>query len=153
MKIERDQSGKIEETNVDTVIALSNGVKFSVRIHRRTKRRLQEEFRKQGRPKFFRYKTFATGVYILIKDFANKADDIVIDTEYVGNDRLIKNLIMDFVKSAETKNILKQQISFKQIGKKSPAHILAISVFRGKKKASRIIQYDEIRKLAIKKPR
>jgi len=46
MKIEIDQSGKIEETNVDTVIALSNGVKFSVRIHRRTKRRLQEEFRK-----------------------------------------------------------------------------------------------------------
>ena len=51
------------------------------------------------------------------------------------------------------KNTLKQQISFKQIGKKSPAHTLAISVFRGKKKASKIIQYDELRKLALKKSR
>lgn len=152
MIIEIDQSGKIEETNKDTIIAFSNSKNFSIRIHRRTKRKLQEDFRKRGIPKLFAMRTFSAGVSILIKNYINELDKMVIDTEYYGNEKVIKSMIIDS-HPAKKKDKLQSIIEFKKIGKKSPAHILAISVSRKKRKADMIIPYDSLFKLAIKKSR
>ena len=153
MQIEIDQSGKIEETNKDTIIAFSNGIKQSVRIHRRTKRRLQETFRTYGKPRLFRFRVFACGVYILIKNYLSKINQIVIDTEYIGNEKLIKEMIIEIANSEPIKNDLRQKIVFKRIGKNSSAHILALSVSRKNIKADKVIGYDELVKIAIKKSR
>ena len=150
MKIEVDQSGRIEETNRDTVLALSNGVNYSIRIHRRTKRKLLEDFRKQGKPKLFTIKVFSAGVYFLIKDYINKTDRIVIDVEYDGKSSLIKSILAEYING---KNEVKGKISFKSIGRKSNAHILAIEIYRKNKKADRVISYKELTKLINKKSR
>jgi len=67
MKIEINQSNKIEQTNKDTIIGLSNQKAFTILINRKIKRKLQEEFRKQGKPRLFVYRTFIAGVVLLIK--------------------------------------------------------------------------------------
>lgn len=152
MKIEIDQSGKIEETNKDTIIAFSNGINYSIRIHRRTKRKLQEDFRKKGIPKLFSMRTFSAGLSILIKDYLNDLDKIIIDTEYYGNEKIIKSMVLD-LHSSSKRDKLKSIIEFKRIGKNSPAHILAISISRKKKKADAIISYNKLFKLAIQKSR
>lgn len=41
-----DQSGKIEQTNKNTVVAISNGKKFTVLLKAKDKRLLQDLFRK-----------------------------------------------------------------------------------------------------------
>src|SRR3989344_4762437 len=134
MKIEIDQSGRIEETNRDTVLALSNGVNYSIRIHRRTKRKLLEDFRKQGKPKLFTIKVFSAGVYFLIKDYINKTDRIVIDIEYDGKSGLIKSMLTEY---QSNKDEINEKVIFKSIGRKSNAHILAIEVYRRNKRADR----------------
>ena len=67
MIIQVDQSNKIEKTNKDTIIGLADGKNYSILINRKIKRKLQEEFRKQGKPKLFVYRTFIAGVVLLIK--------------------------------------------------------------------------------------
>ena len=64
MKVEIDQSGKVEETEHDTILATSKG--NTVKITARTKRRLQETFRKIGRPRNFVIYIFAVSVFELI---------------------------------------------------------------------------------------
>ncbi|MCX6810253.1 MAG: hypothetical protein NTY30_00740 [Candidatus Berkelbacteria bacterium] len=51
MKIEIDQSGKIEETGKPTVIAFSNGKSASIIISAKDKKLVQTVFRKIGQPK------------------------------------------------------------------------------------------------------
>jgi len=53
MRVEIDQSGKIEDKSKVTIIAFSDGVSFSVKIPGRVKRQLQEEFRRRGEPQLF----------------------------------------------------------------------------------------------------
>ena len=44
MQIEIDQSGKIDQTNLDTVIALTNGTKYTLLFKKRDKRIVEKEF-------------------------------------------------------------------------------------------------------------
>jgi len=92
-------------------------------------------------------------VYILIKNYLSKINQIVIDTEYIGNEKLIKEMIIEIANSEPIKNDLRQKIVFKRIGKNSSAHILALSVSRKNIKADKVIGYDELVKIAIKKSR
>jgi hypothetical protein len=48
MRVEVDQSGKIEDTRVSTVPAFSNGVAFSVLIPANVKGRCVQELRRWG---------------------------------------------------------------------------------------------------------
>jgi hypothetical protein len=151
-KIEIDQSGRIEETNRDTILAYSNGKSYSIIIPARTKRQLLEQFRILGKPKIFVLRVFASGIYLLINDQITKCFDITIDIEYPGNNHLISDMLKEmFIRN--NKDISKINFSFSLIGKKSRAHNLAISVFRKKEKADKIIKYSELRELAIKKSR
>ena len=84
MKIEIDQSGRVEETNRDTILAFANDNEFTVIITARTKRRLQEIFRQIGKPTVFMIYIFAISVYLLIKPKLNSITDIIIDIEYAG---------------------------------------------------------------------
>lgn len=147
MKIYIDQSGKIEETNRDTILALSNHEQYSVKIHRRTKRRILEQFRLHGKPKLYTLRTFSAGVFLLLKMHKTKIDEVVIDTEYFGKNAIIKSMIEAMFTKAKFSN--DTSITFGHIGKKAKAHLLALSVFRGKKKANKVINYSELQKWAI----
>lgn len=144
MKIEIDQSGKIEETQRDTIIAYSNGISKAVKITAKTKRRLQESFRHIGEPRSFVISTFIIGIFLLIKDQLNNIQEIVIDLEYPGKEKLITSILKKIFLEQNLKNL--PEIYFKLITKQSAAHKRAIEVFRKMKKADAILSFDFIAK-------
>ena len=92
MKIQIDQSGKIEDTARNTVIAYSNDKQKAILITRKTKRQMQETFRLCGAIRLFIYFTFAIGIYYLIEDLRGSSI-IIIDLEYYGKDKIITRII------------------------------------------------------------
>ena len=148
MKIEIDQSIKIEQTSKDTIIGLSNKKTFTVLIKAKTKRKLQEEFRKRGKPRLFVYRTFIAGVVLLLRyaKIDNLAQ-IVIDQEYFGNERVLTSMFLEMW-SRYFETI--PEISFGRIGKKSNAHNISYLTMKGEYKANRILDFTEIEKLALK---
>jgi len=120
MKIEIDQSGKIEKTNKHTYLAFSNRQHFVLKISSSEKRKLQRYFRAIGKSRLFIYITFASLVVLLLKNLKPRRGLIVIDIEYPGRSNQIKNFIKIF-----NPDFSIEDISFHQIGKRSRAHFLA----------------------------
>ena len=58
MKIEIDQSGKIENTSRLTILAYSNKTSKSILITAKDKKTIQSLFRRINQPKIFIYKLF-----------------------------------------------------------------------------------------------
>ena len=67
MKCQIDQSNKIEQTEKDTVIALANGIKFTIMIRSKDKRIIQNEFRLRGKPRNFIVFTFSVLLGLIYK--------------------------------------------------------------------------------------
>lgn len=143
MRIEIDQSGKIEYTTHDTVVAFSNHKSKTVFIQKKDKRAIQKICRKYKQSSIFIYKTFASLIYLLIKDDLKEIQQIIIDQEYEGHESEIKHFLLQIIRKAN-KNFPKDNIIFKQIGKKSRAHILAYKVYQKQAKADIIIKADEL---------
>lgn len=149
MKIEIDQSGKIENTNKNTIIAFSNGKFKSVFISAKEKREIQKFFRRIGKPNIFIYKVFAVLVFLLIKSDLKVVDNIIIDEEYPGKSSLIKNLLLQEIRRIKP-DFDRENIIFQRIGKKSRAHFLAYGVAVGKKKADIEVGAREILRMVVK---
>jgi len=145
-----DQSGKVEETSRCTVLAFSNGRDYSIKITSRTKRQLQEMFRRRGQGRLYIDRTFSALLFLLLRDFLTRNDVVVIDLEYDGHDRLIKDILSEMFGS----NL--PEIRFETLGDGSQAHALANKVFKGKKLPEKIFTLSEVSKLALrnqKRPR
>lgn len=141
MKYYIDQSGKIEYTSHDTVVAISNGKKSAILIKAKDKRILQRRFRDIGKKQVFIYRIFSFLVFTLLKK--HKFSEVVIDTEYPGRSDLIKNFILtDFRKKGI--KVSPGQISFHQIGKKCEAHWHGYYVFKKKRKPEMTITAKEV---------
>lgn len=102
MKIKIDQSSRIEYTRKPTVLAYSNSEDYSVIILASDKQQyLQRIFRKAGKSKTLMIKTFSAMIYMLTKDHLKPADEIIIDREYTGYDKTIKEFINYFLRSKQ----------------------------------------------------
>jgi len=147
MNIEINQSNKVEQTNKDTIIGLSNEKSFTILIKRKIKRKLQEEFRKQGKPRLVVYRTFIAGVVLLLKYAQIKnLSQVVIDEEYYGKDKMLKSMFLEmwsrfFIKIPE--------VSFRRIGKKAIVHNVCYTAMKSSK-ADKVISFEELRRLALK---
>lgn len=146
MRVEIDQSGKIEDTNRDTVIAYANGRTRSVKITGKTKRRLQEVYRLIGKPRLFVISTFSVAIYLLVRNDLKRLTEIVIDEEYSGKEHLIEGWLQKLLGKESGLNI-----TFHRIGKGSKAHELALKVFQGKKKTDETLDFDLISKHKLDK--
>ncbi len=143
MKIEIDQSGKIENTNRMTVIAFSNSRNDAIIITSREKKKVQRYFRSLGKNKLFVILTFCVCIYVLLCPYLKNGVHIIVDREYPGHEKFIAEKILQLVKdNLSVKNI---RISTNQIGKSSNAHIVAYKVFASRgKNSSRHIEAKEI---------
>lgn len=133
MHAEVDQSGRIEETNKDTVLALANGIHYSIRISAKSKRTCLNELsrRRGGKKRVLYILIFATMLYLLLKRKINNLSSIVVDEKFPGHGQAIKTHVLNLFRR-EGIMVSPDAISFHRIGKKSPAHDLAIKVYRGK---------------------
>ncbi len=145
MKVFIDQSGRIEYTANDTVVAYSNGTQKAIKIKASEKRKLQRIFKETNKINIFAYKSLAILIYLLLKDDLKNFGKIIIDKEFVGKDDLIKNYIVQFIKK-DGKKFDSSLISFDFVGKQCGAHKRAIAVFRGNYKPDRTIKFEDVKK-------
>ena len=134
-----DQSGKIEQTNKNTILCLSNDSWEAVIIKARTKRQLQEIFRRNGQIRNYVLFSFCAGLAILLNR-NKKIGKVFIDREYPGKEGIIKEILLKIL----IKEKVIPQIYFAQIGKRSLAHHRAHAVGLGKLKAKKVISFKEI---------
>jgi hypothetical protein len=119
----------------------------SIRMAAREKRRCLHSLRRQRRSKRERTTlyilVFATLLYLLLEAYIEHLDEVVVDTEFPGHEGTIKVHVLNLFwrKGIEVDPDL---ITFRQIGKDSPAHHLAISVFRGKPHPDREITSHDV---------
>ena len=141
MSLEVDQSGKIEQTERDTILCLSNDRWYAIRIPKKIKRTIQKMFRDSLLIKYFILITFSAALSILIKKTKPKTK-IIIDEEYQNKEILIKNII-DKIFSKEK---YKPVIEFKSIGKSSNADFFAQEVGKKNLKANLTLNLQDILK-------
>lgn len=136
-----DQSGKIEETNKDTVLAFSsNKTQFSILIPCKLKQEIFLKFDKKLKKKIT-LRLFSYGLFLLLKDRANNSSIIHIDNEYDEHDKDIKQMLINY------SGIKKENIKFINIGKDANAHKVAYKTFKKKMKPNEIINELDINKI------
>lgn len=146
MRIEIDQSGKIEFTNKITVIGYSNKDSKTVIILSREKQKLQKHFRQDNKPRQYVCTIFAFLIFFLIRE-KRTIEQIIIDTEYPGQEALIKSHLLTFLRKNKI-HIDKKSIHFQRIGKKSRAHQLVYQSYKQRKADIKISARDIIRFLS-----
>ncbi len=115
LRFEVDQSIRIEETNKDTVIGISNKqISIAMILPRKTKRHFMEDFRRRGISKRFGPVLFAVAIIATLKKSKTAPSGLILDIEYPGYERLITKVIGMMYPQAI--------LSYRQIGKGSPAH-------------------------------
>lgn len=134
-----DQSGKIEKTNKVTVLCLSNKEWDAVLIKARTKRQVQEIFRRNGQIRNYVLFTFCAGLSCLIGRNI-KYHRLIIDQEYFGKEPIIEKLILEMLR--DKKKV--PEIVFTLIGKKAMAHTRANDIATKKLKAKKVLNSEEI---------
>ena len=147
MKYQVDQSGKIEDTSTDTILAVANeGFAYTLKIPTKVKRELQTYFRDAGEPKLFIYKTFAVGLFSLLNAYNMKIESVEIDKEYPGHEELIGNMLKTLFKVFGVGSRI--SYSFGLVGKSSPAHDAAYKVTAKKEKEDKRLGVAEIKQIA-----
>ena len=144
MHIEIDQSGKIEQTDMDTVVAFRNSEQYSVLLKKKTKVEILTKYRNMHKDIHFRL--FAILVFYCIRNYLHKIQLIVIDVEYEKRDEDIKKHIVRFIKK-DYPNFDKRLIIFSRISKNSMAHRIAYQTLIGKLAPNRIIAKNEVEAL------
>ncbi len=142
-----DQSGKVEQLTKVTVVAVSNDLQYTVLLPQREKRVLQAVFRNAGKPRVFVFQTFASLVFLTLKNLVKEDSIVVIDNEYPGHEDLIKNYLLQFCKKTKLP-LSKNRVYFSKVGKKSKVHKLANSKFRVKS-ADKKVRFEEVLGLVL----
>lgn len=142
--VEVDQSGRIEFTKEDTVLAFSDGVSFSVLIPASVKRACVRKLRERGLsgPTFY-VQLFATGLFFLLKDHIESLSQVCIDVEYLGKEAQIKEHLINLLRRAGHR-VESDQIQFRWVGKKSAAHVLALETLRGDKRPDLTLGQEDL---------
>lgn len=135
MPIEVNQSNKIERTEKDTILALSNDEQRAIIIPAQVKREAIAWLKGRKRSsKMIYLHLFAAGLFILLRprlaDIIKRGQQIVIDTEYEGHESKIKGMLLRYAHAAGFQ-LSKEAVSFAQVGKSSGAHQTAWRVQRG----------------------
>ncbi len=145
--VEVDQSGKIERTQVSTVLAFSDGIEASILILAVEKRECVRKLRQRGESGgTFYLKLFAAALFLLLKDYLDRLEVITIDLEYPGKEREIRARLLGHIWKIDP-GFSKEQIVFRRISKKSRAHVKALAVYRGEEVSNRKVKARELLRL------
>ncbi|HEY74181.1 MAG TPA: hypothetical protein G4N99_13035 [Thermoflexia bacterium] len=122
----------MEVLRVDTALALSNGITASILIPAAVKREVYRQLKYRGvKHNMIVARMFAAGLFLLLRDYLGSITTVIIDVEYEGWDAIIRGLLLARIRKVSP-CIHKDQIGFGYVGKKSPAHKVALEVFRKK---------------------
>ncbi len=144
--IEVDQSIKIEDAG-PTVLAFANEIEHAVVISSRTKNEAFQFWLRRGESRDIAYLTiFAVGLFLLLEDHLDILNQVTIDTEYIGHEAQIRSLLLRQIWRKQP-SFEADQIVFRRVGKKSPAHIKAERVRRKLDRGFRNVRTVEMLRL------
>jgi len=86
---------------------------------------------------------FTTALYFLLRDRIEHFSRVEIDLEYPGRDAQIREHLLNLLRR-DGKQVEAAQIQFAYIGKKSPAHELAIQSLRGDKRPDMVLTLGDV---------
>ncbi len=95
----------------------------------------------------FYYRTFAAGVALLLKKHIRKIGRVVIDTEYAGRERVIRDMVVEMLSDQGFKLPI---IEFKEIGKRSNAHTVAYLTMKRKRASDEMLVLGELEALIFR---
>ncbi|OGO33146.1 MAG: hypothetical protein A2Z03_11205 [Chloroflexi bacterium RBG_16_56_8] len=131
---EVDQSIHIEHTRGDTILALSDNLRYAIRIPVSVKRAathfLHSKRKHPTSKKRIALQMYAAALYLLLKEYITRLNYVVIDIEYWGYDSEVRGMILAYFQRDGIR-VPSNRIAFRQIGKTSHAHELAIRTYRG----------------------
>jgi len=141
--VEVDQSIKMGDLSGDTVLACSDHWSCTILVPAYVKRVLMKSLRARGKSRIrATLQLFAIGLFLLLKDTIARSSLVIIDTEYTGYESDIRGMLLNYLRRVESE-FDKERIVFRQVGKKSSAHHLAISVHRGKSRPDKVLSIDD----------
>lgn len=146
MHADIDMSGRIEETNRATALGLANGVSFCVYISGSDKQKVIAILKKRYPDSTITHihvLIFTVLLYYVLQPHIERFSLVTVDLEYTGHDSLIRNRVVTLLRNAGL-SVEKDQLTIAQVGKKSPSHELAYGVYKGKKKADRVLTAADI---------
>lgn len=127
----------------DTVLAIADGISYTIVIPAAIKRALLRRLREKGKSRTAAAVfAFSVGLYLLLKNVIQAVDQIIIDVEYMGWESEIKNTLMGYLRRDDSR-FDQTRILFRHIGKESSAHRRAIEVARGRQKPNKRISEAE----------
>ena len=151
MRVEVDQSGKLERTSIHTAVGISNGLSASVFVSSSEKKLIQRHFRQLGKPRLFAVLTFSLLVARALALLGRKTlEEVIIDREYAGYENFICEQVRFF---CLLRKIKINDIYVKEVGRKSNSHKTALTAYRNRKQATELKAEDIIEELKNKKPR
>jgi hypothetical protein len=134
----------MEKTNRHTVLALSDGIRHAILVPAVVKQTVTQRLRNQRKPKrMTTLSIFAACLFLLLRDHMEQLERVVIDVEYPGKDGDIRGSLLYHFHRHNIR-VHKDQIVFQQVGKKSPAHELALSIYRGERRPDHAIGEQEL---------
>jgi hypothetical protein len=149
MHVEVDQSGKIEDTATDTVLAFSNGKSYAICIPAQVKRECLLTLRTvKGSGKRLYWRLFAVGLFLLLKGHSQQLSLVTIDIEYIGHMHKIKQHVLNLFAQAG-KPMDPDRLRFGLIhrgGRVPAAHDKAYRVHKGVEKADMVMTINGLLK-------
>lgn len=149
MQVDVDLSGRIEVTTHRSVMALANGKTYSILLPASEKKAVLSAL-KSKKPgwsrKLTRVFVFSALLFLLLKEHISKLSLIIIDPEYPGHEPIKKDRVMTHCRKHGLE-VYADQFTFRRVGKKSPAHELAIRVFRGNEQPDVALKSRDLLKL------
>lgn len=144
MHIEVDQSGKIGNTKVPTVLAFSNAESYAILIPAAVKREcvkfLRRHYRQLRQPYM---KLFAAALFLLLKGYVAKVSLVIVDEEYTGHEGTIKGMLLNHLRRIDP-YFPTRGITFQRIGKQSAAHQKAYAVYVGDAEPDHEVRSEEL---------
>jgi hypothetical protein len=146
--IEVDQSGRTDVLTVDTVLAFSDGLQVVILIPKAVKQACYHSLKASGvRKHRIGVRLLTAGLVLLLQDQIARLQTVTIDLEYVGSAiGDIKGGLLQHLRQ-QIPGLRSDQVIFRQIGKKSAAHVLALETFRGKREPNRRITIAEMQEV------
>jgi len=143
VQLEVDQSRKVEQSG-PTVLAFSDHEHGVLLVPNQVKRRVLRRLREQDRERRVSvHMVFAALVALLLRDVVKRVDLVIIDDEYTGHRGVIKFQVLYYLRKLGIE-VETEVITFGLVGKRSPAHHLALSVLRNQRTPDRYVTFEEL---------
>jgi len=148
MHIEIDTGSRLDQSGA-TTFGFSDKIQRAIRLKQRVRDQCLQALGGEKLSKELR--VFSACVYILIKDHLEEIEEVIIDNEYYGHERDIKKILLNLIWKHSDPNFSEKRIKVESIGKRRPAHEVAWKTLKGKRRADKVVQVQEILGLLIAK--